>query len=376
MARGEVKFQARTNQAKRTFPTLEQARSWIAEIRDGSKRPGWVDPSRFTVREICDKWIAARRAEVGTPGGIREVTVNGYASSLHALLLVIGDDIAREVGPKDIEAALRVIATKGGKWKRPLSHRSVSYALGSLRQAFDFALREKWLTENPADLAKAPRKEAGSGEKKMLRWNPSQLTAFRTEADTYGEGEKFEAEPWLRAGMRLTLCGLRRSEVLGFDWKYLDLDDGASTLVRQSRVKTGRGNATALGPVKTDASKRAVQTEKIHPGTAAALRALWLKQGCPAEGLVIRDAKGQPVHPDLYSERFRAVCDKAGVPRPARVHNVRHSIATALSEAGVSDHQAAALLGHDVDTYRRFYLVVDDEGAAEAAEAAGAIFAL
>jgi integrase len=65
-----------------------------------------------------------------------------------------------------------------------------------------------------------------------------------------------------------------------------------------------------------------------------------------------------------------------GVPVLARIHNIRHSIATALKEAGVPENQAAALLGHDVDTYRRFYLVTDDEAAADGAEAAGKAFAI
>lgn len=39
-------------------------------------------------------------------------------------------------------------------------------------------------------------------------------------------------------------------------------------------------------------------------------------------------------------------------------------------------HEAAALLGHDVQTYRRFYLVADDAGAASAAGVAGQVFAV
>lgn len=80
--------------------------------------------------------------------------------------------------------------------------------------------------------------------------------------------------------------------------------------------------------------------------------------------------------PDTYSARWRALCGNSGVPVLARVHNVRHSIATTLAEAGVPENQAAALLGHDVDTYRRFYLVTDDDAAADAAEAAGRAFAV
>lgn len=81
------------------------------------------------------------------------------------------------------------------------------------------------------------------------------------------------------------------------------------------------------------------------------------------------------MQPDAYSRRFNRLTGAAGVPALASIHNVRHTLATSLQTAGVPDHEAAALLGHDVDTYRRFYLVTDDDGAAAAAKRAGALFA-
>jgi len=368
-------------QIKRRFWTLEDAREWVEEAREGvtaatGKGSDYSDPSRYTVRVLCERWLAKRREEVSTPGGIREVTLNGYESSLSAVLIHAGDRIARELTVDDVESLLRTLRTEGGKRGRPLSHRSAAYALGTLRQVFAYGVRQGWLKADPAGPAKAPRRKPSDGRRRRpARWSPVELVQFRQHADTYGEGERFAAEPWLRAGMRLTLCGLRRSEVLGLDWKRVNLDQG-TVKVRASRVKTGRGTATALGEVKTDASRRNVRAESIHPGTVGALRALWLAQGRPSSGLVIRDAVGEPVAPDLFSRRWRALCEGAGVPVLSRIHNVRHSIATALREAGVPENRAAALLGHDVDTYRRFYLVADDDGAAQAAEAAGAVFAV
>jgi hypothetical protein len=50
------------------------------------------------------------------------------------------------------------------------------------------------------------------------------------------------------------------------------------------------------------------------------------------------------------------------------------TLATTLQEAGVPDNQGAALLGHDVATYRRFYILTDNDAAAGAAQAAGKLF--
>ena len=89
---------------------------------------------------------------------------------------------------------------------------------------------------------------------------------------------------------------------------------------------------------------------------------------------MVVDAAGEPVDPDGYSARFRSLCRAAGVPALTSIHHVRHTLATALEAAGVPEHHAAALPGHDVQTYRRFYLVTDDDGATAAAKVAGNVF--
>lgn len=377
-ADGTIRFLASTRDGRRQlvrrrFSTLDAARAWVAEIRAGSaKTPTYADPSQFTVRQISDRWLTRREQEVGAPGGIRRNTLSGYRSALSSLLGILGDRPAREVTPDDIEAALLKLARTGGLRGRPMEHRSLVYGLGTLRQVYAYALRAGWVLTDPAGVARTPRDthdQGGSDDVK--RWTPAQLVSFREWVTTHPEA----GYPWQEVGVRLTLCGLRRSELLGLDWRNVDAKVGTVRVV-SSRTKDGTSNTTTINGTKTENSRRTVQADTIHSGTANALRALWLAQGRPAEGLVIRDAIGQPVQPDAYSRRFVALCRAANVPTLTRIHNVRHTLATALQEAGVPDHQAAALLGHDVQTYRRFYLVTDDEGAAEAATVAGRLFAI
>lgn len=96
----------------------------------------------------------------------------------------------------------------------------------------------------------------------------------------------------------------------------------------------------------------------------------------PVTGLVIRNTVGEPVDPDTYSARFRSLCRADGPPVFKSIHNVRHTLATASKAADVPDHEAAALLGHDVETLRWFYLVAGDAGAAAGASVAGRLFAM
>jgi len=357
-------------QVTRTFDTLREARGFVDETRTAVARGGFTAPSKVTVRELAEAWLAEREAE-SRAGGIREVSVNGYRSALHATLLHIGDKPAQTLAPADVRALLRTLATEGGKWKRPLSHRSIVYALGTLRQVLAYGVEAGMLPKNPAAAVKPPKSKTGD-KRAIIVWSPGELAAFREHVDGL-PADVIDADPWIRAAMRLTLCGLRRSEVLGLDWSSVDLTSGV-VRVSQGRVKTGRSRATAHGEAKSDDSHRVVPVEVIHPGTKAALRDAWVKQGQPTTGLVVVDALGEPVDPDAYSRRFRALTADAGLPDLGSIHNVRHTVATALHDNGVEPRKAASLLGHKVTTHLAFYVPTTDAGAGEAAAVAGELF--
>lgn len=159
--------------------------------------------------------------------------------------------------------------------------------------------------------------------------------------------------------------------MLGLDWTAVDLAAG-TVEVRQSRVKTGRAKTTATDDPKSSASRRTVPVESIHPGTVAALRALWLAQGRPASGLVVVNGAGEGIHPDAYGDRFRALCAAAEVPT-IRLHAIRHTIATALHDAGEAPAAVAKMLGHEVTTHLAFYVKATDDSAQRAASRFGAI---
>jgi integrase len=357
-------------QVTRTFDTLGQARAFVIDTRAALTRGTFAAPSKMTVRELAASWLAEREEE-SAAGGIREVSVNGYRSALSKPLHRIGDEHVQSIDPAAPRALLRWMSTEGGKSKRGLSHRSIEYALTTLRQVFAFGVENGICSKNPASVVKVPKARAGD-RREIVVWTASELATFRDYVDGLDD-EVTDAEPWLRASMRLTLCGLRRSEVLGLDWRNVDLEAGTVRII-QGRVKTGRGSATVHGEAKSDDSRRTVPVETIHSGTRAILRALWMLQGQPSTGLVVVDAVGDPVHPDTVSRRFRALSDDAAVPDLGSIHNVRHTVATALHDSGVEPRKAASLLGHKVTTHLAYYVPTSDAGASEAAAIAGNLF--
>jgi hypothetical protein len=80
---------------------------------------------------------------------------------------------------------------------------------------------------------------------------------------------------------------------------------------------------SACFPPSSSASHRTVPVEEMHPGTVAFLRTLKARQAADRlalgaeyrdSGYVLVDQLGEPVRPNTYSDRFEALCRKAGVP--------------------------------------------------------------
>jgi integrase len=257
----------------------------------------------------------------------------------------------------------------GGRRGRGVGHRTIVLTLQTVRQVLAHALAEGLIAANPAAGVKAPRRQRVDA-RDVAVWTVADMLRFREVADQ---------DEWA-AGWRLTLSGLRRSEVLGLRWASVDLSAG---LVR---VEAGRvaldGHRTATDDPKSAASWRTVPVEAMHSGTVALLRSLSARQAADrlAAGtaytvdydLVLLDALGQPIRPEAYSDRFPRLCRKANVPI-IRMHDVRHSVALMLHRAGQAPADAAALLGHSITVHLETHIPRTALGAQTAATALGEV---
>jgi len=354
---------AKRHQLRRNFSTLAEARAFVDRTRTEVREGRFTASDATTLAELAEQWLSTRR-------DIRVVSVEGYRQVLKPVLSAHGEARVQSITRADVERWVESWRLSGGVRGRGISHRSIVYTLGTVRQVLALGFAQGVITRNPAEGVKAPRKRADD-HTEVTVWTVAELGRFLRTAD---------ADAWA-AAWRLTACGLRRSEVLGLDWSAVDWASG-SVEVRQGRVKTGRAQTTATDDPKSAASRRAVPVESIHPGTMAHLRALRSVQaeqrlaagGSWGSGLVVVDAAGQGVHPDAYGERFRELCRAAGVP-VIRLHAVRHTLASALHDAGEPPAAVARFLGHTVATHLAFYVKSTDDSVTRAAVRFGAVLA-
>jgi len=153
--------------------------------------------------------------------------------------------------------------------------------------------------------------------------------------------------------------GMRLGELLALRWRDIDLDM-ASLSVSRALFKR-RGVCKIIEP-KSPHSRRSIALSPIlatilqqHKSQQEAKRILL---GNPLEeerDLVFARTDGSPLDPGTVTHTFRRAITRAGLP-PLRFHDLRHTHATLMLQAGVHPKIVQERLGHGsiavtLDTY-------------------------
>lgn len=209
------------------------------------------------------------------------------------------------------------------------------------------AVRDDLLARNPADAATPPTaREAKSPE--MTCWSAAQLAAFLGWSAQHSDHHAL----W----HLLAYTGMRRGEALSLRWRDFSLDEGTIRVRRSAGIVRYAGEGAEMVEDDTKTSKpRVIDTD---PGTAAVLRAWKSGRGSLAlrlvkpDALMFGDLEGSHRNGEHVWRQFTGdvrKCRKAlgadALP-VIRVHDLRHTHATALLLAGVPVHVVAQRLGH------------------------------
>ncbi|WP_256789784.1 tyrosine-type recombinase/integrase [Frankia sp. AvcI1] len=189
------------------------------------------------------------------------------------------------------------------------------------------------LTRNPARDV-----EFGHRHKKAIKvWGAEQLGAFLDFTE--------KIDDHMVVAWHIMIClGLRRGELCGLRWSYIDLDTGVVTIpsdkdatrivVRnkaQGSAPKTPGSAAAL--VLDAATLAAVRRHKARQaGWRLAAGRFWRDE----VGMVLTYEDGRPCHPDSVSQRFKRLAARACLPE-IPLKNLRHSSATHGLNSGAED---------------------------------------
>lgn len=144
--------------------------------------------------------------------------------------------------------------------------------------------------------------------------------------------------------------GMRKGELLGLRWSYIDRDKGFIRLPAEATKERRPKSIPINHHVKKvlDALPRALHHDFVFT------------------------YKGQPIN--KLRRSFESACDKAGIPygRSAEngltFHDIRATFDTNMDRAGVSESCRKAILGHSLEGMDRHYLRLNDEDLEQAME--------
>jgi integrase len=345
------------------FRTRKEAEKAYAEVRDEIRRGDFVTPARITVAQfLVDEWLPGIRAS------IRPGTHDHYSKMVHGYVVPrIGARKLGELTPAQLNAfyaALLVDGRRQVKGAAPvgLSPKTVRHVHTLLHKAFNDAVRWGSLARNPADRAEAPRPRTAE----MKVWDVKQLRTFleRVSSDRLGP-------IWLL----MATTGMRRGEVVGLRWSDVDLDGGRVSVV-QTHVLVNR--QVIVSEPKTLKGRRSIALDAATVTALRQFRRVQLEERLrygehwTDTGLVVTHEDGTAINPRLFSSWFAQQARTAGLP-PIRLHDLRHSYATAAFSAGIPAKVVSERLGHaniaiTLDTYSHVLPNMQEQAAEQVAK--------
>jgi integrase len=331
------------------FRTRKECQAALNKVLNEINNKTYTRPARMTLASyLVERWL---------PGlEIRGTTRARYESIVNVHIVKrLGAVKLEDLTPAHLDDLYRDL-------RHGLAPKTVRHVHGVLHAALKRAVNLELISRNVADRVQPARARSAKELGKALAcWSPEQLGAFLRHV----------ADDRLAAAWRLVAqTGMRRGEVVGLRWEDIDLDAGRVT-ISHTRVMVGYNVRTSQP--KTDSGNRSFQ---LDPATVAALRKWKAQQaqerlrvgpGYEDSGYCFTNPDGTPIHPQRFSDWFHQRAEAAGLPR-IRLHDIRHSYATAALAAGVPVKVVSARIGHSttqitMDLYMHALPSIDQEAA-------------
>ena len=294
-----------------------------------------IHTSHLMLNDYLERWLEFHSTRV------RQRTIYGYGLIIRRYITPrLGSIPLTKLQPGHAEQIYTSMIAKG------LSPRTVIQTHRVLKKALKQAVRWNMIGRNPLDLVDPPTAE----QKEMITLDVDQLLQL---LDRAMEG-RYGAAIYTSA-----YTGLRRGELVGLQWPDIDLERKVIS-VRREVVFVPRTGYVISQP-KSAKSRRAVDVasavvEVLQRHRAAqAEHRLRLGSAFKNEEWVFCKDDGSHLSPTTLTRAFAAIRDELGLP-PVRLHDLRHTHASLLLQAGVHLKVVQERLGHSTiavtaDTY-------------------------
>jgi integrase len=256
-----------------------------------------LEETTRTFDELMERYLNEHVARKSQPRHYR-----GYANSLTAFF---GGRTLAEITPK------LIVEYKNRRYAAGLKPASINRELANLKKAFNLAVREwEWCRDNPVSRVSMEREN-----NQRDRWLSLEEEARLLHA----------CAPWLHDLVTFALhTGMRMGEILELPWRGVDFSRRTVTVFRSKNGerRTIPVNQTVLAVLKEKAKVRSLKTD-----------------------LVFCSKVFTPMESGHLRRSFRLALTKARI-EDFHFHDLRHTFATRLVQAGVDLYKVQRLLGH------------------------------
>ena len=210
----------------------------------------------------------------------------------------------------------------------------IKQVLNFAEKQWDFNLRKFY---NKLEPFKTP----GAIKKEMDFYEPQEFFQYISVIDDLRDKCLFET---------LYYCGLRRSEARGLQWRHIDFKNHTLTIAQQVLNLAGNNASSSwyIASPKTESSNRTIPVPEVLLKDLAELKKSNERFSKFKQTWFVFGDDVPITYHQIYS-RNNNYCKKAGL-RHIRIHDFRHSCASALISASAPITAVSNYLGHSETT--------------------------
>lgn len=312
------------------------AEAKLRELILSADSGGYVPLNKESIASFLRRWLDTYAATNTSPRTQRD-----YRGKVNLYVIpALGTVPVTALRPEHVQALY------AGLLERGLSPRTVLHTHRILKEALSHAVKWRLVARNVCDAVDAPRPQ----HKDMAALDKEGVACLLAAA---------EGSPYRDVFFVALYTGLRRSEVLALRWPEVDLEQGFMRVVAGLHHLTGQG--LVLLPTKTARSRRQVAITQEVTNVLRQIRGsqlvmkLQLGEAWQETGFVFTRLDGRPLDPAKVTNAFARAIKAAGFPG-VRLHDMRHTHASLMLQAGVHPKIVSERLGHasvsiTMDTY-------------------------
>lgn len=317
----------RKQTTKRGFETKKKAERYANEIENQVNKGTYIVDSKMALSEYLYQWL-----DLSAKRKVRETTLANYKRAIeYRIIPVLGHVNLCDLKVTHCEKFINHLI------EEKLSERYIEYIYTVLYGALEKATDWELILKNPLRKVDIPR----GRRRKYVTWTKEELNRFLHHAEF---GDNIYYYVFLTAAY----TGLRRGELLGLQWPDIDFIDERIN-VERTLIYDDQG--FRFGPLKTVSSQRSIKIDRFLLSELTKYRKkqkefkLKLGQAYQDQNLVFARHDGNPIYPRTLTTIFNRIIKQANVPK-IRIHDIRHTHATLMLEAGASLKEVQERLGH------------------------------